>query len=110
AAANALPTTVDLGTMRVGSTVNSALAIQNIAADTGGFTETLAASFGAVDSGLTGLGSLSGLGNSDGVSHAMSVAFNAATTGTYNGSATVDFVSEAVAGSGLDDLQLGYLK
>ena len=96
-----LPTTVDLGTVRSGTLINTGLAISNVAPLTGGYTETLGASFGAVSSGLLGTGSLTSLGAGAPASSALSVQYIAAAAGAYSGSASVNFNTEAINGSGL---------
>ena len=107
AAASTLPTTVNLGTVRTGTVVNTTLGVSNVAPATGGFTETLGGSFGTVGSGLTGTGSFTGLGIGAGASNALSVGFTAGAAGAFNRSATVNFNTEAIGGSGLGNLAIG---
>ncbi|MGD1032662.1 MAG: VPDSG-CTERM sorting domain-containing protein, partial [Opitutaceae bacterium] len=106
-------TTINLGTVRTGTVVNSTtvpalgLSIQNVAPTTGGYTENLGASFGAVSSGLAGSGSpINGLavGNT---SNAMALTFTAGAAGTYNGSAVVNFQTQAINASGLANAGIG---
>jgi hypothetical protein len=106
AQANTLPTTVNLGVVRTGTVVNTGLGIANVAPGTGGYTETLGASFGAVSAGLTGNGAITGLAANAGSSNAMSVTFTAGAQGNVNGSAAVNFVSQAINNSGLGTLAL----
>ncbi len=105
AAAALLPTTLNLGVVRSGTVINTNLAISNVAPATGGFTETLGASFGAASSGLSGTGSISGLAVG-GSSNQMSLAFTAGAAGVYSGSAAVNFASQAINNSGLGSLAL----
>ncbi|MGH7995473.1 MAG: beta strand repeat-containing protein, partial [Opitutaceae bacterium] len=106
AEASALPPAVNLGTLRVGTTVNTGLAVTNSAPSTGGYTENLGAVFGTVDSGLSGSGSITGLAQGDS-SNALGVKFTAGSAGAYSGSASVDFETEAINGSGLGDAAIG---
>jgi len=105
AAANTLPTPVNLGTVRTGTVVNTTLGVTNIAPAAGLFNETLAANFGSVSSGLVGTGNVSGLAQGAS-SNALSVAYTAGAAGAYSGSTTVAFTSQSVGGSGLSDLAL----
>jgi hypothetical protein len=105
AAASTLATSVNLGTLRTGTVVNTTLPITNTAPATGGFTETLAAGFGTTSPGLAGSGSASGVA-AGAASNALSVQYTAGAPGAFSGSALVNFTSEAQAGSGLSDLPL----
>lgn len=107
AQANVLPPTINLGTMRTGTVVNTALSVENVAGDTGGYTETLGASFGAVSSGLTGSGTITGLATGAPASNALAVQFTAGAAGAFSGNATVNFYSQEINGSGLGTLGLG---
>jgi hypothetical protein len=107
AQASALPASVNLGTVRAGTVVNTALSLSNVAPLTGGYTENLGASFGATSPGLTGSGSLTGLAAGAPASNALSVQYTAGAAGSYSGSAAVNFETEAVNGSGLGNLGIG---
>ena len=107
AQANALPTSINLGTMRTGTAVATALSIANVAPDTGGYTETLGATFGPVSSGLSGSGSITGLAQGAPASTAMGVSYTAGSAGAFNGSASVNFASQAINSSGLGTYALG---
>jgi hypothetical protein len=106
AEASTLPSTVNLGTLRAGSSVTTALMVGNVAPDTQGYTETLGASFGSASSGLTASGAITGLAQGA-TSNELTVGFTAGQAGEYGGSAKVDFDSEAIDNSGLGDLDLG---
>jgi hypothetical protein len=107
AQAGSLPATINLGTVRTGTVVDTALAILNSAGDTGGYTETLGASFSTTSSGLTGLGSVSGLSIDLPASGDMTVRFTAGVAGAYEGTAGVNFVSQEINGSGLGNVAAG---
>ncbi|MBC7368602.1 MAG: choice-of-anchor D domain-containing protein [Undibacterium sp.] len=106
AQASALPTTVNLGTVRTGTVVNTTLGVSNVAPATGGYTETLGGGFGPVGSGLVGTGSFAGLDIGAIASNALSVGFTAGAAGSFTGSALVNFSTEAIAGSGLGNLAI----
>jgi len=113
AEANTLPTTINLGTVRTGTVVNStsapalALSIQNVAPATSGYTENLGASFGAVSSGLTGSGSpINGI-TVGSTSNAMALSYTAGAAGSYAGSAVVNFQTQAINSSGLGNAGIG---
>jgi hypothetical protein len=105
ASANSLPTTIDLGTIRVGESFGTqGLTIQNTAANDG-FSEKLNAAFGT----LTGSASTNGVNISllapGSTSTAMVVGLggsaNTGTAGAKTGTATVAFVSDGTGTSGL---------
>ncbi len=107
AQASTLPAVVNLGTVRTGTVVTTALNISNVAPDTGGYTETLGASFGTVSPGLKGTGSITGLAQGAPASSALSVAYTAGAAGAFSGSAAVNVSSEAINNSGLGVFGLG---
>jgi hypothetical protein len=105
AIANALASSINLGTVRTGTVVDTPLSISNVAVGVAGYTETLGASFGATSAGINGLGSISGLAYGVG-SNAMAVRYTAGTPGAYAGTAAVNFVSQETNSSGLGNLAL----
>ena len=107
AIASALPTSVNLGTVRSGTVIDTAISLANVAPLTGGYTETLGASFGTTSAGLLGTGSVTGLAAGAPASTALSVQYTAGAAGSYSGAAAVNFNTEAVNGSGLGTLAIG---
>ena len=108
AVASTLSTPINLGTVRSGTVVNTALSISNVAPTSAGptYTETLGASFGATSAGLSGTGSVTGQVAGAAANTGMSVSFTAGAAGAYSGSAAVNFQTQAVNGSGLGVLAL----
>ncbi|MCC5807426.1 MAG: choice-of-anchor D domain-containing protein [Opitutales bacterium] len=104
AAANTIDD-VNLGTVRVNQTATSTLSISNISPDTGGFTETLAASFSST-SGVNTTGSIAGLESGD-TSTAMSVSVDTEITGLMGEEIHIDLSSLEVAESGLGTTDIG---
>jgi hypothetical protein len=107
AQASTLPSVVNLGTVRSGTVVNTALSLSNVAPNTNGYTETLGAGFGTVSAGLQGNGFVTGLAQGAPPSNALSITYTAGSAGSYSGSAAVDLSSQAINNSGLGILDLG---
>ena len=105
AAAGFGTTSVDLGNIHAGGSFNTNyLCVTNTASGANGYVETLAASF-ANPSGVSTIGSVSGLTNGSS-SSALGVTITDSTAGAKSGTTGVAFTSQAIA-SGLSDSSLG---
>ena len=100
AAASPLPGGVHFGNFHVGDIVQQAFMVSNAAAASGGFTENLAGAFGGASGAVMGGGSFGGVAPG-GSSGALTMGLSTSTAGAVTGSATYDFSSQAVNGSGL---------
>jgi hypothetical protein len=97
---------IDLGSARIGGTLDQTLTITNSAPATGGYTETLGGTVTGTTGSGTAAGSISGVvqgASSTGIS----VGLNTSTAGARSGSATLGFTTSAVMSSGLPTVSIG---
>ena len=108
AIAGTQPTSIELGATRVGGTALSRnLTFANVAANTGGFTESLSASVGVSVPFTVNGGSSATTGNLGfGTSQTLALGIGSGHAGTYSGSVVIANTSIPVAGSGLSNLAL----
>ena len=108
AAGVALPSmgaTLDLGTVRIGSTAPSQTLTITNNGTANGYTESLNATFGAGGAVISGSGSIADLAPGS-ASPAMSISAATATAGTFTQEMQLQYTSVAVPGSGLGNTTL----
>ena len=99
----AITPSVDLGRIHAGGTFgNATLTVANTA-PAGNFTESLAGNFTTTPAGFTSSGSVTGIAGGSSNNSSMVVGISDNTAGAKNGTLTLGFTSQAVAGSGLSD-------
>ncbi len=97
---------VDLGRIHAGGNFGTqALAVTNGVAS-GSFSETLGGSFATPSSGITATGAVTGIAGQTTDTHNMLVGISDNTAGAKLGSVAVNFISQAVGGSGLSNTPL----